>query len=290
MDSIAVTGGNGKIGKAILRELDERGYHAVNLARGERREEVSDSYYTVNLLNPGEVYGSLARSDADAVIHMGTIPHPDNHPGWMTYESNAMSTYHVLEAATELDLEAACVASSINALGYDFQNVHAQVEYLPVDEDHPVTPRDPYSIGKHAIEVTADGFGRTPDAPQPISSLRYPIVLSTEDLIHRGWGRETIEDITRTFDETNNDLFTYLHLSDAAAIAVDAVEADFDGHEVFWAVAADTNTAVSTPDLLSTIYARTEVKRDLNGFESLISTEKARDLLDWVPERSWRDL
>jgi nucleoside-diphosphate-sugar epimerase len=137
MDTIAVTGGNGKIGKAILRELQARDYHAVNLARGKRREDVSDSYLTTDLLNPGKVYGSIARSNADAVIHMGTIPHSDNHPGWKTYESNVMSTYHVLEATTELGLDSACVASSINAMGYDFGTGNTAVEYLPISYGSP---------------------------------------------------------------------------------------------------------------------------------------------------------
>jgi nucleoside-diphosphate-sugar epimerase len=290
MDTVVVTGGNGKIGEAILRELQDREYRAVNLARGKRREDVSDSYFRTDLLNAGEVYGSLARSDADAIIHMGTIPSPRGHPGWRTYESNAMSTYHVLEAATELGLDAACVASSINAIGYDFQDANTHVEYLPVDEEHPVTPRDPYAISKHAIEVTADGFGRTPGAPTTISSLRYPAVLNEEQLRARDWGDSTTEEIKRTFDDSANDLFTYIHLDDAAAIAVDAVEADYRGHEVFWAVAADTVSTVPTPELIEAVYPETELRESLTGHDGLISIEKARTLLDWEPEYSWRDL
>lgn len=289
MDTIAVTGGNGKIGGAILNELGDRGYQAVNLARGKRREEISDSYYTTDLLNPGEVYGSISRSEAEAIIHMGTIPHPNNDPGWKTFQSNAMSAYHVLEAAGALGLDAVCLASSINALGYDFQQANTEVEYLPVDEEHPLTPRDPYSIGKHALEVAADGFGRMPNGPRTISSLRYPAVLSTSDLDGRGWVSETPETVSAEFDESGNDLFAYLHLDDAATIAVDAVEADYDGHDAFWAVAADTATAVPTPELVATVYPETEVRRELDDHQALISTEKAHDMLGWEPERSWRD-
>jgi len=41
-------------------------------------------------------------------------------------------------------------------------------------------------------------------------------------------------------------------MADAATIAVDAVEADYRGHEAFWAVAADTTTSVPTPELIYT--------------------------------------
>jgi len=291
METIAVTGGNGKIGEAILRTLRDRGYRAVNLARGKRREEVSDEYRTTDLLAAGEVYGSLAAADADAVIHMGTIPSPVNHPGWKTYQSNVMSTYHVLEAATELGVEAACVASSINAIGYDFQAANTHVEYLPVDEDHPRTPRDPYAIAKHAIEITADGFGRMADAPRTISSLRYPWVATGEELRERYVGRDdAVEELAAAFDDTGNDLFTYVHIEDAAAIAVDAVEADFAGHEVFWAVADDTTTTVPTPDLVEAISPDVEVRTELTGHDGLVSVAKARERLEWTPEHSWRQL
>ena len=36
--------------------------------------------------------------------------------------------------------------------------------------------------------------------------------------------------------------------------------------------------------------ARRAVEADLDGHESLTSVDKARDLLDWEPARSWRDL
>lgn len=291
MDTIAVTGGNGTIGGAILEEVNERGYRSVDLARGKRREDVSDRYITTDLLDPGEVYGSLAASDADAVVHMGTIPGPGSNPGYVTYRSNVMSSYHVLEAATELDLEAACLASSINAVGYDYQPQHVEVDYLPVDESHRVTPRDPYGIGKHALEVTADGFGRLDRAPEPLGSLRYPRVVDT-DTLRSAYAEadRTLEDFRDTWDEAINDLFTYVHLEDAATIAVDVLEADFGGHETFWAVAEDTITDVPTTDLIDEFYPDVDLRRDVDDDESLISIEKARDLLGWTPEHSWRDL
>lgn len=102
--TVAVTGGNGRIGEAILESLTDHGYRTVNLARGKQREDVSDEYLQTDLLDAGEVYGSLAASSADAVIHMGTILAPGRHPGYVVYESNVVFSYHVLEAATELGL------------------------------------------------------------------------------------------------------------------------------------------------------------------------------------------
>lgn len=288
IDRVAVTGGNGTIGEAILREFADAGYETVNVARGKRRESVADGYRTADLLDAGETYGALAASDADAVVHMGTIPAPLNHPGHVTFESNAMSAYHVLEAATELGFGAVVLPSSINVMGADFQAAPTDVRYLPVDEDHPLTPRDPYALGKRTTEVIGDGFGRRPDAPQ-IASLRYPWV-ATGDRLREAYGeRDRSLDALRGDESGRSTLFSYLHLEDAARVARRAVEADLDDHEAFWAVAADTNADVPSERLAAEFFPDAEVREPLEGRESLIGIEKARDLLGWEPERSWRD-
>ena len=286
IDRVAVTGANGKIGEAVVREFADAGYETVNLARGKRREDAADGYRTTDLLDAGETYGSLAASDADAVVHMGTIPWPARHPEHVTFESNAMSAYHVLEAATELGLETVVLPSSINAMGADYQEAPTDVRYLPVDEAHPLTPRDPYALGKRTTEVLGDGFGRRTDAPQ-VASLRFPWVPSDEQVRERIAG--TDRSLAAVRDSGRSTLFSYLHLADAATIARAAVEADFDGHEAFWAVAADTNVAAPSERVAAECYPDAEIRGSLDGHESLVSIEKARDLLGWEPTHSWRD-
>jgi nucleoside-diphosphate-sugar epimerase len=217
---------------------------------------------------------------------MGTLPTPVRHPEHVTFESNAMSAYHVLEAATELGLEAVVLPSSINVMGADYQDAPTDVRYLPVDEDHPLTPRDPYALGKRTTEVLGDGFGRRPDAPQ-VASLRYPWVATDERL------RERFVETDRSLDAVRVDgrstLFSYLHVADAATVARRAVEADFGGHEAFWAVAADTCVDAPSDRVAAECYPDAEVRGSLDGHESLISTDKARELLGWQPEHSWRE-
>lgn len=289
IERVAVTGGNGKIGEAILAELDAHGYKTINISRGKRQEDISERFQSIDLLDAGSVYGSLARTDPDAIIHMGTIPGPTDHPGFETYESSVQSAYHVLEAATNLALESVVLPSSINVMGAAYQEAPTDVRYLPVDEDHPLTPRDPYAIAKHAMEVTADGFARNPDAPT-ISSLRYPWVATDEEL------RETFVDADRSLEgladvwhhTTRDVLFSYLHIEDAASIARLAAEASFDGHERFWAVADDTTAAVDSATLAEHYYPDATVNDSLETDQSLISTEKARRVLDWEPDRTWK--
>ncbi|WP_276256240.1 NAD-dependent epimerase/dehydratase family protein [Halomontanus rarus] len=289
IDTVAVTGGSGLIGGAIVDELNDNGYRTVNLDRRRADDCTADEYRRTDLLDAGQTYGSLARCDADAVVHMGTIVHPRNDPGYVTYESNVQTTYHVLEAAMELELEAACLASSINAIGWSYQDVPPDVRYLPIDEEHPATPRDPYALGKRVIEVTADGFGRLDDSPRTISTLRFPGVRSDEEVAAMADDDRSLEAFEKEYDPEENPVFTYVHVADAASMARRAIEAEFEGHETFWSVAADTTAAAPTADLLETFYPDIEVRFDPSGHEGLISVDKARRLLDWEAEHTWRD-
>lgn len=291
LSTVAVTGGNGKIGRAILQHLKDEGYETANVARGKRREEISDTYVTTDLLDAGETYGAMAKTGADAVIHMGTIPHPRNHAQYVTYRSNVMSTMHVLEASESLGLESCCLASSINAMGSEHQRRPVDVRYLRVDESHPLTPDDSYGIAKHAMEVTADGFGRRPDSDLTISSLRYPWVPTEAEII------DSFVEADRTLAALKDGgawsgrdvLFSYLHVDDAARIARKAVEADYDGHEAFWAVASDTSAEVSNDELVAEYYPDADVRDGLGRRETLFDLSKAEELLGWTPEHSWRD-
>lgn len=290
--TVAVTGGNGEVGQGVLAHLADRGYRTVNLNRGERRESVADAYVTTDLLDAGEVFSALRVADPDAVVHLGMVPTPEGHPGHVTFESNAMTTYHVLDACEALGVESAVLASSLSALGAGFEADPVDVRYLPVDEAHPLTPSNPYGLGKQTLEVVADGFGRRDGPPHAIASLRFPWVTSDEAM------RETFVEADRTLDgirdagyfhTARNTLFAYLHVEDAARAVRRAVEADFQGHERFWTAAADTTTATPTEQVVAEVYPDAEVRASFSGHDSLVSTVKAREVLDWEPARSWRE-
>jgi nucleoside-diphosphate-sugar epimerase len=290
METVAVTGGNGQVGSAILSELAERRYRTVNLSRGSRRKEVADQYLRTDLLDPGEVNGSLASADPDAVAHFGTIPRPDESPGHVTFRSNAMTPYHVLEAAEALDIETVVLASSLSAMGGGFED-EVDVRSLPVDEAHPLTPSNPYGLGKQVGEVVADGFGRRANPPRTIASLRFPLVADEAEL------RTVFAESDRSlaaireadvFETARKTLFAYVHEADAAALAADALDADFGGHEVFFGAARDTTADAPNSELLECYDA--DVRKSFEGHESLVDTAKAEEWFGWQAERSWRDL
>jgi len=288
--TVAVTGGSGTIGSEIVAVLNEEGYRTVNLDRRRSEDGTADEFVRVDLLDAGETYGALGRWEADAVVHMGTIPDPTSDPGHVTYESNVMSSYVVTEAATELGLEAVCLASSVNAHGWSFQECPPEIDYLPIDEAHRVSPRDPYGVAKHVVEVTADGFGRTAGPPARLATLRFSSAHDDAYLRRLAERELTIEDLHERYDPGDSPGFRYLHVRDAATLAVRTIQADYTGHETFWAVAPDSTVDVPTERLLEEFYPDTEVRRPLSGTDGLFDVSKAREMVGWEPSRSWRDL
>lgn len=295
-DTVAITGGNGRIGRGVLAHLNTRGYRTVNLSRGKQQESHADAYLTADLLDAGEVYGSLAKSDADAVVHLGMLPTPDVTPGYRTYESNVMSSYHILEAAGELGIDTVTLASSFSAMGGGFEPEPITVDYLPVDESHRLTPSTPYGIGKQTLEIAADGFARRVSGrPRTITSLRFPWVVDDE------LARETFVEADRTlsgmqasdaFHTQRNTLFTYVHMSDTVDLVRRTIEAEFDGHERVWVSAADTSAETPSREIAAECYPHADIRGDLadQEYAALVDTTKAEELFDWTPERSWRYL
>lgn len=291
VDTVAVTGGNGTVGRAAIERLDEAGYRTVNLNRGKRDEAVADAYLRTDLLDAGDVYGSMAKCTPDAVVHLGMIPNPEGTPEHTTFESNATSTYLVLEAARALDVERVALASSLSALGAGFEDDPVDVSSLPLDEDHPLTPTTPYGLGKQVLEVIADGFGRRAGPPRTVSSLRFPWVTTPSAIEATFAGSDrSVEAIREAgfFHTARNTLFSYLHSADAARAVQAAVEATFEGHERFWLTAPDTTTTTPTETLVAEYYPDATLREEPSGTSSLVSSAKAARLLDWSADRTWR--
>ena len=291
--TVAVTGGNGSVGRAVIAHLTDEGFRTVNVNRGKRDESPADAYVQADLTAPGEVYGALAKADADAVVHLGMIPTPERHPGHVVFESNAFSAYAVLEAAEGLGVDTVVLASSLCAIGAGYEPEPRKPPYLPVDEDVPPEPSTSYGVGKLALEVAADGFGRRRKAPSTVVSARFPWVATDGAL------RERFVESDRSvaglrdaglFESTRNSLFSYVHAADAARFVRLAVESDARGHERFFLSAPDTAVDEPTADLVAEHYSDASVRADFEGYDSLIGVEKASARLGWKPERSWRDL
>src|SRR3954467_1876629 len=144
---VVVTGGSGRIGRGVVRELLSRGHEVTIFDRVPPTEQPAGVRYKLGECEDlGAVYDVLRGHDA--VIHLAAIPSNRVHPYPTVFRTNVVSTYNVGEAAGRLGLRKGGPASSINALGITMAERPFNPTYLPIDEEHPRLAQDAYSLTK----------------------------------------------------------------------------------------------------------------------------------------------
>jgi nucleoside-diphosphate-sugar epimerase len=156
---VLVTGGNGKLGRWVGRELRDYGCEVVSVDRYLPADrEPGIHYRQVDMADLGQVIGAAV--GCDAVIHLAAIPNPYAHPDEVVFLNNVGATYNALQAAMTLGIGRAFIASSISAYGMAWSRPTFPPLYVPIDEAHPFIAKDPYALSKETDERTAEMFVR----------------------------------------------------------------------------------------------------------------------------------
>ena len=277
---IAVTGGSGKLGRHVLRRLTDDGHQVLNLDRAGTR---SPGLLVVDLRNYGQVVDALLGVDDrhdgfDAVVHLGAIPAPGILPDAATFENNMLSTYNVFQAARRAGIKKVVYASSETVLGLPFD---IEPPYIPVDEEYPPRPESTYSLVKTLEERMAVELTRW-DPELSITGLRFSNVMDESD-----YARFPSFDDDATLRKWN--LWGYIDGRDGAQAVARALENAKPGFEAFIIANADTVMSRSSASLAAEVFPGVKVTKELGEHETMLSIDKARRLLGFEPEHSWRN-
>jgi nucleoside-diphosphate-sugar epimerase len=277
---IAVTGGNGKLGRAVVAHLQNAGHWVLTLdAVGER----GSTFTRIDLTDYGQVVDALMAIDdrhsgLDAVVHLAAIPAGGIAPDSATFSNNMLSTFNVFQAARRAGITRIVYASSETLLGIPFET---PPPYLPVDEEYASRPESVYSVVKHLEEELATKLVRW-DPTLSITALRFSNVLDTADYaLVPGYQDDA------TLRRWN--LWGYIDTRDGAQAVERALEANLPGFDTFIIAAADTLMERPSADLAAEEFPGVEFTREVGGTETLLSIDKARRLLGYEPRHSWRD-
>lgn len=282
MARVAVTGGSGKLGRACVRDLVEHGWDVVNLDRRPSPDGLAP-YTEVDLTDYGQTVEALTRIDdrydgLDAVVHLAAIPAPGLRANAATFENNIVTTFNVFQATRLAGITNVVWASSETVLGLPFET---PPPYLPVDEEYAARPESTYSLVKHLEETMVAELCRwRPDLKA--TGLRFSNVMYVED-----YAAFPAFDADPTLRDWN--LWSYIDARDGALAIRLGLEREGTGKEVFVIASPDTVMTTPTMDLVERYYPDLELKRPLRGHETLLSIEKARTLLGYDPEHTWRD-
>ena len=230
---IMVTGGSGRLGTFVVKELAEHGHDVVNVDRlpPQSSQAAAATFLPSDLADPDAVRAAVA--GCDAVIHLAAIPAPEGFAPEEVFVNNTRATFHVLNAAMEAGIERAAIASSGSAYGMAWAPEPFAPRYAPIDERHPLLVQDPYGLSKEADERTAEMVHRR--SGMQVAALRFHWVALPSDL-------ENVppEGLDPDTPGMANGLWGYVDARDAASACRLAIEASDHGFEAFKINAADT--------------------------------------------------
>jgi UDP-glucose 4-epimerase len=277
---IALTGSSGKLGSVVARELRAAGHRVIGLdAIGTRAPD----FVQVDLTDYGQISDALqavndTHDGVDALVHLAAVPAPGIRSDVATFHNNMNATFNTFWAALRAGIRRIVYASSETVLGLPFD---VPPPYIPVDEEYPPRPESVYSLVKTLEERMVQELVRWhPDLS--VTALRFSNVMWPDDYAE-----------FPSFDHDARlrkwNLWGYIDARDGAQAVRLALEKATVGFDRFIIAAADTVMSRSNKELVAEVFPDVPVHGELGEHTTLLSIDKARRLLGYAPQYSWRD-
>lgn len=283
---VCVTGATGKAGRAAVIELRDNGYDVVATDTSVSREDADSGVLRADLTDYGQAIEVLRGTDA--VVHLANIPAPGRLTPAVTFNANVSMNFNVFHAAAALGLQRVAWASSETTLGLPFGGGMEQEpggtgvapEYAPVDEDHFPRPNTTYALSKVTSETIAEQIAGWSGIP--FTGFRISNIMETRD--YERFPSWQSDPHLRKWN-----LWGYIDVRDVAQACRLGLEANTTGSNNMIIAAADTVMERPSRDLLAEVFPATALKREIVESETLLSIDRARELLGYEPAHSWRD-
>ena len=275
---IVVTGAAGRLGRRVVQLLVDQGKEVLasdrvpadDLPAKFVRCELSDAAAVTDLLR-----------GADAVVHMGPIPGPQRADPRVIFENNVTGDFNVMMSAAELALRRVVFSSSAFGMGWAHDGNAFVPLYLPLDEEHPMMPFEPYGLTKQVGEDIGRMIARNSNTT--VVSLRFTNVALPEVQAEFPWPAPTPENPLTLV------MWAYADARDVAQAHVLALDAQIEEYEAFMLAQPSSRFAEPTIELVRRNFGdRVEIRDGLEGAASVISTAKAQRMLGWTARHDWR--
>ncbi|HME22639.1 MAG TPA: NAD(P)-dependent oxidoreductase [Acetobacteraceae bacterium] len=272
---IAVTGGLGRLGRYVVRELAQHTVRVLDIG-------APADCHQADLRDIGALRAGLR--DIEVVVHLGGIDRSVATDDAATMQVNAMGTWNLFEASLQVGVRRVIHCSSSSVLGLDQSNPHLPPCYLPIDEAHPLRPTDAYGLSKLCGERIAEAYSRR---GLEVIVVR-PCLVAFPEMMDFMVGKPGPEGRT----EPMPYLRTYVGPEDCARGFAAAATAGYAGFETFFLAAADAFATEPTVGRLESLYGGRIPLRDAALYQhtlraSPISHAAAHRRLGWTPTTLW---
>lgn len=267
---IAVAGASGFIGSNLVLILKEIGYDVINISRANGYD-----------LNDWESVKYIKR--CDALIHLAAktnVPDSFDDPRGF-YQTNITLTINALELARIWGAKVVYMSSFF----------YGKPIYIPIDENHPLKPHNPYAESKYLSEMICKAYSR--DFKLNVLSLRLFNVYGPEQT-----GNFLIPEIVQKLKKGNKVITLkdprprrdYIYIDDVVSAIICAIHYNKEGFEVF---NLGSGKSVSVDGLVSKIQEYSHVPFEVeytNEFrfgevlESVADIRSICSAFNWFPK------
>lgn len=276
---VVVTGGSGRVGTYVLRELVSQ-FDVTNadLVAG----RVDTRYVQADVMNLDSL--RQAFKGADAVVHLAAIDFDWKAAPEKYIDVNVRGTWHVLQAAAETGVSKVVLCSSISACGLSEMRPDWRPQSLQVDERHECRPVQAYSVSKLVMEQM--GLSFVHGSNMDVICLRPLAVVMPESFA---------EYVKFVDAPDRNWLFYYVTAADVARGFRAALEVEGLRYGTFFLSADDTSRPEPTLEWYRSRFGELPELNNPRVFKqqpraSIFSSAKARDLLGWTPTSDYLEL
>ena len=275
---IVVTGAAGRLGRRVVQLLADQNKEVLATDQV-AADDLPAEFVRCNLMDRKAVEGIL--KEAEAVVHMGAIPGPLRAEPRFIFENNVAADFNVMMSAAELGLRRVVFSSSAFGMGWAHDGNAFVPLYLPLDEEHPMMPFEPYGLTKQVGENIGRMIAR--NSGTTVVSLRFTNVALPEVQAEFPWPAPTPENPLTLV------MWAYADARDVAEAHVLALDAEIEEYEAFMIAQPSSRFDEPTIDLVKNNFGdRVEIREGLSGAASVISTEKAQRMLGWRSGYDWR--
>jgi nucleoside-diphosphate-sugar epimerase len=288
---VCVTGACGQAGRTVVREFLEHGYEVAATDPAATRDDLEAGMVRADLRDYGQALQVLG--GADTVVHLANIPAPGLSTPTVTFNDNMTMNFNVFHAAATLGVRRVVWASSETTLGVPFATKLNEARfmeaeggaprYAPVDEDHYPIATTTYALSKVASETIAREIAKWSGIPYV--ALRFSNIFVPAEY-------SELPSVWSDPHARKWNLWGYVDARDVAAacrLALEASAKAVAGSPSFVIAAADTVMDRPSAALLDEVFPDVPLTRGLGEFDSLLTSDRAREVIGYEPRHSWRD-